>query len=83
MNIHKNARLTPYLRVRIVERIRAKQQTPRIEASSSTRSANRGCRLSPFSSCRSRSWKASSIPRLIANNSIADSAVCLSPSSNC
>ncbi len=29
MNIHKNARLTPYLRVRIVERIGAKQQTPR------------------------------------------------------
>ena len=28
MNIHKNARLTPYLRVRIVERIGAKQQTP-------------------------------------------------------
>ncbi len=29
MNIHKNARLTPYLRVRIVERVLAKQQTPR------------------------------------------------------
>ena len=29
MNIHKNARLTPYMRVRIVERIGAKQQTPR------------------------------------------------------
>ncbi len=28
MNIHKNARLTPYMRVRIVERIGAKQQTP-------------------------------------------------------
>ncbi len=39
MNIHKNERLTPYLRGRIVERIRAQHQTPQ--------AATAACGVSP------------------------------------